>query len=277
MLYTVIWTDCKLVSAIVQLQRDIMLPGINKCDDFNSKGKSCLFCRAPSVRLQEHRDACVAVFALCPSSHPVASAAAQLALAACLAPCLPEAAAATTAAAASLAAGKVDTAAQQDGSGSSGRKQDAGPPAPVSPPVSDVGAHAASAASTPASTAGSPGAAERLAASAAATAPVATAGQRSGVSLSATAAGRQVHDATVACTAPAPTQQAADGDTAAAAEPPADLVAKYHGAALETHVPHHGVPAQESGSASCPPAMAAQPLDVTLQVIRAGCHPSMED
>lgn len=216
--------------------------------------------RAPSVGLQEHQDASVAVYALCPSSHPVAPAVTQLALAGCLAPCLPEAAA-------SVAAGTADAAEQKDGNGSGGRKQETGPPAPVSPPVFDVGVCAASAASTPASTAGSPRAADRLAVSASAAAPVANAGQQSGSSLSAMAASRRTQAATVAYTAPAPVQQAADGDTAAAAEPSAELVARYHGAALQTHTPHHAMPAPESGGGSCQPTVAGQPLDVTLQMV----------
>ena len=53
--------------------------------------------RLPSVGLRQHQSASLAVYALCPSAHPAAPAVAQLLVAACLAPCLPEVAAADTA------------------------------------------------------------------------------------------------------------------------------------------------------------------------------------
>jgi hypothetical protein len=184
----------------------------------------CVFhaVRLPSVGLQQHQSASLAVYALCPSSHPAAPAVAQLLVAACLAPCLPEAAAADAVGQPLVA----DNAMQQDGYVLGVQHASPPPDAVLSAPAS-------------------------------------------GADLS------QPMDSPPRHQPPSPRAAAAQHNTPpdkafsapAVPAPSAEAVAKYHGAAQQTHVRKDAAPAPDVGAARARwlPADCA-PVDVAIQV-----------
>lgn len=211
--------------------------------------------------LQDHQDASVVVYALAPSSRPLAAAAAQLTCVACLAPCRPKAAAAPADEGAE--AQTVVQALKQHAGGDSGggRKHGAadGAPGPPSPPIFDAVAQAASAASTPASASSSPRPADFYCSQSAPLAP--------GCQQRAAARGTAQAEAPASAGgALAAAEAAAQGDAAAAVGGQYGLVAKYHGAALDTHTPRSGWRASGGEADADLLPSSGQPLDIALQV-----------
>jgi len=225
-------------------------------------------CRAPTVRLEDHHDAFVVVYMLAPSGHPLAAAATQLVCAACLAPCLPPEASppADTSLQEEAEAGAKAPQGSGGGGGSNGvsrgRGGGDGAPAPPSPPIFDLVAQAASAVSTPASTVGSPSPVELCYSQPAP--PLASSHQPP--SQRSAAQPPPAPAATSAAGAAAPAADAAMHDAAAAGGAAPELVAKYHGAARDTHTPRLGRSTHSGELDADSPLPEGQPLDIALQV-----------
>lgn len=207
------------------------------------------------------------MYMLAPSGHPLAAAAAQLVCAACLAPCLPPEASPPADTDLQEEAEAGAKAPQGSGGGGSngvsrGRGGGDGAPAPPSPPIFDLAAQAASAVSTPASTVGSPGPVE-LCYSQPAPPP---ASSHQPPSQRCAAQPPPAPAATSAAGAAAPAAAAAMHDAAAAGGAAPELLAKYHGAAHDTHTARLGRSTHSGELDADSPLPERQPLEIALQV-----------
>lgn len=194
--------------------------------------------RLPIVGLQQHQSLSLAVYAVCPSSHPAAPAVAQLLVAACLAPCLPEAAAA--AAVVQPLGGSSTIKQGEDVTG-----EEHTPPAQALPKPMDM-ASAVALAVDPLQ-------------------PMDSSARHQPPS-SPAAAGSPFRNAASAAAAQHNTPPEAPSGPAVST-PSAEAVAKYHGAALQTHMLKDAATATDIREAG-PHVQPAEcsPLDIAIQV-----------